>query len=799
VSLGHQQQVELAEALKDYNDEVGPITKDPDMMAAIYSYKALHCVNSVDPATMMANFNQYQAFGEELLEQVASVEGLKEYDDEESKKVLEKDRLGEVIVPGKGDCLPITLCIVLLEDHNIDKNPLELREELVDNAKQCGYITPEEAATMRRPGVLLDDRIVTACANKYDICFRIVKMRPQKDEPRTCLIGRRDDCKVSTIIHRPKHFNATRRKVLILNNRGRKALARAVRIKPLDVKGMVIAWKGNALQNALKPVASAAVGPAASTAPPVVGSKTGALTRAVRIKPLDVKGMVIAWKGNALQNALKPVASAASTAPPVVGSKIGAPHSAPFPGGTDASPDPSVAPPEVVPENQGYRKQGGREYHRKKRRESHPVPKANPKLRLEWRLLLARTARLKYAAVAAVTKQADFRRFVYSFSMLMSGKLYGRRWLCAKEWLYQYVRNSEQNCDGDCWGAASDTAFGGGLRTSVLQIGWQAKSSYVHKWKVQARVFGRVAVNARRQQLKWKAQARETVCALLGSWSSKVYWLKLTKFRLNLCFKRLQRQRGTKRFTQMVQQHKVMQLLRNRARFNRFIQELLFDPSWGAAKWKADNRWMQREAAAVKVQVAVRGFIAKRVSNRLQRETVNNAAVQQPSLPTCAVLTLSPMPCGAHAANALLGQNMITNSVLYNRHMQLHKSEQLYHQRGASISVLVSVLAEFGMRVRHSGCFMQEFDSTDTDLLINFNEVHWLTMRRAEQSWKMFDEGNVIDLTDQYAGLLVQAFAISNTCHVIPLQRGVGVPFEMQEQYTGIIIFGKGHEVNIQD
>ena len=484
---------------------------------------------------------------------------------------------------------------------------------------------------------------------------------------------------------------------------------------------------------------------------------------------------------------------------------------------------------------------------------------------------------MKYAAVAAVTKQADFRRFVYSFSMLMSGKLYGRRWLCAKEWLYQYVRNSEQNCDGDCWGAASDTAFGGGLRTSVLQIGWQAKSSYVHKWKVQARVFGRVAVNARRQQLKWKAQARETVCALLGSWSSKVYWLKLTKFRLNLCFKRLQRQRGTKRFTQMVQQHKVMQLLRNRARFNRFIQELLFDPSWGAAKWKADNRWMQREAAAVKVQVAVRGFIAKRVSSRLQREAVNNAAVQQqPSLPTCAVLALSdflgpnavtdevfkakpfeghqydkltgaafagcvwvkpmenfhaikphcveiypfhaaaliwsnvtllrrriclwsPMPCGAHAVNALLEKNMITDSVLFNRHMQLHKSKQLYHQRGASISVLMSVLAEFGMRVRHPGCFVQEFDSNDTDLLLNFNGVHWLTMRQTEEKWELFDKGNVFDLTDECAALLVQAFAISNTCHVIPLQRGVGVPFEMQEQYTGIIIFGKGHEVNIQD
>jgi hypothetical protein len=739
VSLGHQQQVELAEALKDYNDEVGPITKDPDMMAAIYSYKALHCVNSVDPATMMANFNQYQAFGEELLEQVASVEGLKEYDDEESKKVLEKDRLGEVIVPGKGDCLPITLCIVLLEDHNIDKNPLELREELVDNAKQCGLITPEEAATMRCPGVFLDDRIVTACANKYDICFRMVKMRPQKDEPRTCSIGRSDGRKVSTIIHRPKHFNATRRKVLILNNRGRKALTRAMRIKPLDVKGMVIAWKGNTLQNALKPVASAAVGPAASTA------------------------------------AEQP------DAPPVVGSKTGVPHSAPFPGWTDTSP---------YPENRGDGKQGGEGYHK---------PKADPKLCLQRSLLFARAERWKYAAVSGVTKQAVFRRFLYSFSMLRSGKLYSKRLLRAKEWLEQSLQHSGQKYNGDSGRAASDPAFGGGLRTRVLQIGWQPKSSFVYKWKVQARIDGRVAVNARKQQLKWRAQARQTVCALLGSWSSKVYWLKLTKFRLTLSFKRLQRQRGTKRFTQMVRQHKVMQLLRNRARFNRFIQELLFDPSWGAAKWKADNRWMQREAAAVKVQVAVRGFIAKRVSNRLQRETVNNAAVQQPSLPTCAVLTLSPMPCGAHAANALLGQNMITNSVLYNRHMQLHKSEQLYHQRGASISVLVSVLAEFGMRVRHSGCFMQEFDSTDTDLLINFNEVHWLTMRRAEQSWKMFDEGNVIDLTDQYAGLLVQAFAISNTCHVISLQCGVRVPFEKQEQYTGLIIFGKGHEVNIQD
>ena len=349
------------------------------------------------------------------------------------------------------------------------------------------------------------------------------------------------------------------------------------------------------------------------------GRKT--LKRAMRVESVDVKGRAMVWKGRALGVVQKPVASAAATeqpdVPPVVGSKANAPHAAPFPLiASWASADPSVASTEMVPVNQVCRKRGGKH-----------DPKPDPKLCLKRRLLLARSARWKYAAVSGVTKQVYSRRFLYSLSMLKSGKLYGRRLLRVEGWLEQCSRKSGQKCDEDGEGAASNTAFDGGLRTRVVQIGWQAKNSYVHKWKVQARLFGRVAMNVTKQQLKWEAQARQTLCALLGRWSSKVYWLKLKKFRLTLCFKRLQKQHGTRCFTQMVRQHKVIQLLRNRARFNRFIQELLFDPGWADVKWKADNRWMQREAAAVKIQVAVRVFIAKRVSNKLQR--VNSAPVQQ--------------------------------------------------------------------------------------------------------------------------------------------------------------------------
>ena len=154
------------------------------------------------------------------------------------------------------------------------------------------------------------------------------------------------------------------------------------------------------------------------------------------------------------------------------------------------------------------------------------------------------------------------------------------------------------------------------------------------------------------------------------------------------------------------------------------------------------------------------------------------------------------MPCGAHAVNGLLGKNVITDSILYNRHKQLHKSRQLYHQRGASINVLLSVLAESSILVRHPGYFVKRLDSTDSHLLLN-DGSHWKSMRRTQQGWKLFDDCNVFDLTDEDVPLFVHAYASSETRHIISLRCGPRVRLEKQEKYIGTSIFGKGREVSI--
>ena len=151
-----------------------------------------------------------------------------------------------------------------------------------------------------------------------------------------------------------------------------------------------------------------------------------------------------------------------------------------------------------------------------------------------------------------------------------------------------------------------------------------------------------------------------------------------------------------------------------------------------------------------------------------------------------------PVPCGAHAANALLEKTVITDAVLQKRHTELHGSKQLYHQYGASLEVLLSLFAENGFQVKYPQYFVEEFDRTDTHLLLNNNGTHWKSMRRTRQRWKLFDDGTVFDLTAERAALMVNAYAISETCHVISLKCGKRVPLERQERYTGPSIFGKG-------
>ena len=103
------------------------------------------------------------------------------------------------------------------------------------------------------------------------------------------------------------------------------------------------------------------------------------------------------------------------------------------------------------------------------------------------------------------------------------------------------------------------------------------------------------------------------------------------------------------------------------------------------------------------------------------------------------------VPCGAHAANALLEKRVITDAVLRKRHTELHGSKQLYHQYGASLEVLLSLFAENGFQVKYPQYFMEEFDSTDTHLLLSINGKHWKSMRRTRQKWRLFDDGNVFD------------------------------------------------------
>ena len=122
-----------------------------------------------------------------------------------------------------------------------------------------------------------------------------------------------------------------------------------------------------------------------------------------------------------------------------------------------------------------------------------------------------------------------------------------------------------------------------------------------------------------------------------------------------------------------------------------------------------------------------------------------------------------PVPCGAHAANALLEKKVITDAVLRKRHTELHRSKQLYDQYWTSLEVLLSLFAEHGFQVKYPQYFVEEFDSTDTHLLLNINGTHWKSMRRTRQRWKLFDDGNVFDLTDERAALMVNAYAISET------------------------------------
>ena len=150
----------------------------------------------------------------------------------------------------------------------------------------------------------------------------------------------------------------------------------------------------------------------------------------------------------------------------------------------------------------------------------------------------------------------------------------------------------------------------------------------------------------------------------------------------------------------------------------------------------------------------------------------------------------SPVPCGAHAANALLDGNIVTDSMLRKRHKELHKPTQLYHERGASVDVLLSLLAECGIHMRN---FVTKFDSTDTHLLLN-NGTHWKSMRRTRQGWKLYDNGSTYQLTTERADLLVNAHAIDEACHIISLKRGKPMALERQNEYTGPSMFGKGHD-----
>ena len=84
---------------------------------------------------------------------------------------------------------------------------------------------------------------------------------------------------------------------------------------------------------------------------------------------------------------------------------------------------------------------------------------------------------------------------------------------------------------------------------------------------------------------------------------------------------------------------------------------------------------------------------------------------------------------GVEAINSLLGRDAVTESMLYERHMQLHQPEQLFHKLGASLTVLLSVLAEHGLSMRHPHSFIQDLGCEDTHLLLN-NGWHWTVMVR---------------------------------------------------------------------
>ena len=90
--------------------------------------------------------------------------------------------------------------------------------------------------------------------------------------------------------------------------------------------------------------------------------------------------------------------------------------------------------------------------------------------------------------------------------------------------------------------------------------------------------------------------------------------------------------------------------------------------------------------------------------------------------------------------------------------------------------------------------FVDEFDRIDTHLLLNRNGTRCKSMRRTQKRWKLFDDSSVFDLSDEHAALMVDSYAISETCHVISLNRGKRVPLERQERYAGPSIFEKGRD-----
>jgi hypothetical protein len=155
------------------------------------------------------------------------------------------------------------------------------------------------------------------------------------------------------------------------------------------------------------------------------------------------------------------------------------------------------------------------------------------------------------------------------------------------------------------------------------------------------------------------------------------------------------------------------------------------------------------------------------------------------------------IPCGVSAVNAILGQGTITDSDLRAKLSVVGESSEQYNQSGASVQLLLKVLAKYQIGVQsdrmHRGYpgFTAALElRLDHWLLLN-NGSHWTALCRCNDCWELRDGDRVIGLSDCEAAEYVRKFARHVDHWILPL----GKLGTHQPEYNGPAIVGLGRPI----